>query len=362
MPASDAQIAANRRNSQRSTGPKTTEGKERSRRNSLKHGLTGEGVALTDEDAADVAERIQTLEAELQPSGLSSRLFLRRFAYLSIRLERCERLDTAVYAKRARHAEAEFLDHRLAQVENLAARLSHDPMTNARRLQATPEGIDYLLSHWAELRGDLMNRQRNVWSLNHWSRMERLLGHPEENYRIPRTHALTQALAGYPNNIDPSELEGLNEAERVEWARGELAKVVDAEVERLQAVREGLDPDAIERDRAEAVDRCLFDLQPAMNQVRKYEAATERGMYKALKEFRAMEATLKETGIEPELSPKPEDLASFEPASEREATIEQPEPRTLPPSPLIPETIQFTKTRSLDRAPKSVESLETALC
>src|SRR5256885_551006 len=55
MPASAAQIAANRRNSQLSTGPKTDEGKARSRRNALKHGLTGEGVALPDEAAAEVA-------------------------------------------------------------------------------------------------------------------------------------------------------------------------------------------------------------------------------------------------------------------------------------------------------------------
>jgi len=37
--ASDRQIAANRRNSQRSTGPRTATGKARVRRNALRHGL-----------------------------------------------------------------------------------------------------------------------------------------------------------------------------------------------------------------------------------------------------------------------------------------------------------------------------------
>ena len=37
--ASDRQIAANRRNSQRSTGPRTAVGKARVRRNALRHGL-----------------------------------------------------------------------------------------------------------------------------------------------------------------------------------------------------------------------------------------------------------------------------------------------------------------------------------
>jgi hypothetical protein len=37
--ASEKQIAANRRNAQRSTGPKTEAGKERASRNALCHGL-----------------------------------------------------------------------------------------------------------------------------------------------------------------------------------------------------------------------------------------------------------------------------------------------------------------------------------
>ncbi len=137
MPATDAQIAANRRNSQRSTGPKTEAGKNRSRRNALKHGLTGEGVALPDEDAAEIASRFLELQAELQPRGISSRLLLRRFAFLSVRLERCERLDVAVYAKRIRHAVEEFDDHRMTQVEELSSRLSFEPMTAGRRLAGT---------------------------------------------------------------------------------------------------------------------------------------------------------------------------------------------------------------------------------
>src|SRR5450432_3188682 len=242
MPATEAQIAANRRNSALSTGPKTPEGKERSRRNALKHGLTGEGVALPDEDAAEVASRFQELQEELLPSGLSSRLSLRRFAYLSVRLERCERLDTAVYSKRVRHADEDFVDHRMTRVEELAARLVYDPMTTARRLQNTPEGIDWLVGHWGELRADLMNRERLTWTLNHWSRLERLLGRPEGSFQQSRAHALTEALGGFFVNINPSEVEGLGDPERIEWARDELARIIDAEVERLKGARASLDP------------------------------------------------------------------------------------------------------------------------
>src|SRR5215210_265582 len=47
------QIEANRRNASRSTGPITQEGKLRSRRNAVRHGLTAETVIGALEDADD---------------------------------------------------------------------------------------------------------------------------------------------------------------------------------------------------------------------------------------------------------------------------------------------------------------------
>jgi hypothetical protein len=40
---SEKRLEANRRNAQQSTCPKTIEGKSRSSRNNLRHGLTGQG-------------------------------------------------------------------------------------------------------------------------------------------------------------------------------------------------------------------------------------------------------------------------------------------------------------------------------
>ena len=48
--ASPAQMAANRANAQKSTGPRTLEGKQRASMSALKHGLAAQTVVLPHED------------------------------------------------------------------------------------------------------------------------------------------------------------------------------------------------------------------------------------------------------------------------------------------------------------------------
>jgi len=67
--ATDKQIAANRRNAQKSTGPKSLAGRARSSRNSLRHGLT---KPLTDDPAIlTVAHQLAAAIAVDEP-GLQS--------------------------------------------------------------------------------------------------------------------------------------------------------------------------------------------------------------------------------------------------------------------------------------------------
>ncbi len=66
--ATPEQIEANRRNSTRSTGPKSAKGKATARLNSYKHGLTARTImpVLPQEDAAELEERIQQTIAAMQ--------------------------------------------------------------------------------------------------------------------------------------------------------------------------------------------------------------------------------------------------------------------------------------------------------
>ena len=149
MPTSEAQIAANRANSQRSKGPVTSEGKARSRGNALKHGLTGAGVVLPNEDAAEVERRLAAFEDELNPSGEVGRSLARRAALMSVRMDRCVSQETAALSERVRRADAEFVAPEGVSAEEAArlkaeacARAMFDPSkeaTLARKYEAAAE-------------------------------------------------------------------------------------------------------------------------------------------------------------------------------------------------------------------------------
>ncbi|WP_435009194.1 hypothetical protein P12x_000444 [Tundrisphaera lichenicola] len=301
MPVSEARLIANRANARHSTGPRTPEGKARSRANGLKHGLTGEGVVLPAEDLGEVEALAVELEAELKPSGPMGRILVRRIAVLSVRMDRSVRQESAAIARKVRHAEADFDDRATAEVDHLYDWITAEPAANARRLRRSPEGVDRMLREWAALRADLTHPTRDLWSFTHLDKAENMTGRRMEDLPASRMKALSKAIWGDFSYLEDHEVAGLDERERRAWAAARLVELIDIEMEKLRAHRETLDPDAFALDRAEAADRALFDPSHEATLARKYEAAVERGLYRALRELREVEAN-----SEAETLPAPE--------------------------------------------------------
>src|SRR5262249_57982657 len=82
------QWAANRENAQKSTGPRTEEGKHRSRRNALRHGLTAETVVETLEDPDDYRAFESTIVADYDATTAVERELVLRLASLLWRIRR----------------------------------------------------------------------------------------------------------------------------------------------------------------------------------------------------------------------------------------------------------------------------------
>ncbi len=308
MACSDAQMESNRKNSLKSTGPKTPEGQARSRENSYKHGLTGEGVVLPHEDAEQFDELRATLEREMKPRNTLARDCLARLALLMLKMTRGALHEAKTLAHRMRHAEGEFDQQRLGEADHLYSWIANEPATNARRLRRYPEGIDQLIRALNGLLDDLCYPYALRWGWSHCDRLHHLLGLRREDVPVSRFRALTEASQGKFQHLDPYDGEGQMDGDRSLWARQTLVHLIEAEIGKLKALRETLDHKGLALDRAEAPYRAMFDPSKEAILARKYDAANERSYFRTLKEFRTLNAEATEVIDSPELA---EELGSF---------------------------------------------------
>ena len=92
-PISERQLAANRENAQRSTGPKTPGGKARSAFNGLNHGLFARDVVLAGEDREAYDALLDAMFTDLAPQGDVEEGLARRAADLWWRLGRTAAIE-----------------------------------------------------------------------------------------------------------------------------------------------------------------------------------------------------------------------------------------------------------------------------
>jgi hypothetical protein len=100
---SSRQIEANRRNARKSTGPTTEEGKRRSRRNAVRHGLTAETVIGALEDAEDYQAFEAAIIADYDTQSAVERELVLRLASPLWRLRRTTTMETGLFEIQASH-------------------------------------------------------------------------------------------------------------------------------------------------------------------------------------------------------------------------------------------------------------------
>jgi hypothetical protein len=99
QPATSPRAAANRANSQRSTGPRTTAGKQRSSLNALRHGLTAASPLLPSEAPAAFEDHRRRFFDEYQPATPTESRLVQELSDTSWRLNRIPVLEAALFSQ-----------------------------------------------------------------------------------------------------------------------------------------------------------------------------------------------------------------------------------------------------------------------
>ncbi len=310
----------NRRNAQKSTGPRTPEGKNRSRFNAVKHGMTAKTLVLPGEDPDALQERLDSWIGNLQPQNDVEQFLVEQAVQSSWKLDRADRAEVArlshiietlpVLEANRQQEEAAALGRRLFSDRNgsgsiklqsqilealLPGRKSPtsrplDVLDHAgaivRRLESTGPGCQWMLDRWIELRAIL--DQGQTWPSTEKSRAIRLLGKAPlnltaeewENHCERRRANPHPEIDGYlARKLDRQLVEGLaqDEAATIEELRS-VAEQAIARLEPLTAEHRR----CAEADVARQADLLSFDTSTEGERLRRYQFSCSRSLFRSL--------------------------------------------------------------------------------
>ncbi len=312
MELSEARAETNRKNSLKSTGPKSISGKMRSSQNALKHGFRAEVHSVEDPEA------VQVLAQSIVPTPLDDSPLVDwaagQVASLSLRIERCQASELALRERIVARAEITWDEDRQLAATLLGGTIARRPEEVSARLRESYHGCGWLISRWAML-GHAANLQQGVWTPDQARLAFDLLGTPPE-FREGRQP--DDALDRQPQSPDATE-------GNAGLALRQITELIELQ-DRLAPL------DHADRERAEADLSDYSD--PELKKLRRYEASLQRRLewsFALLEKLSTPEPTDPEPEPEVEPEPEPEPEPEAEPVAKAEPTN-----RSAAPSPSGP--------------------------
>lgn len=286
---SEKRLAANRRNAQRSTGPRTPQGKDQSRQNSLKHGLTGNGIVVAYDVEAKLKEQEQAFAESAQPANVYERTMVSRMALASVRMELCKRAESSRRKARTRRAAGRFERVLVRSLEQGIALFEEDPGEAVKELEATSLGCRWMIDQWKALEQTITSG--GFWAADQFAQAFALVDFAlSDDETATRTRLCHLALvpdlifdeADHLLGIDTSSFtdearlahyaEMLPDAER---ARKTLRSFAQIQITRLEALCERLETEVERPELNERMMAVEIDSSPDGMRLARYDAMNE---------------------------------------------------------------------------------------
>jgi len=150
---SAAQLEANRLNAQKSTGPRTEEGKNKCKLNAFRHGLTSQVAVMTDPDRDAQEKFIKAYVADLKPEGAQETQLVQALAFECWRMNRIRTIEENEFAM--------GFNNNPGNVEALHPEI-HAAMTQSNTFFSKPEKFA-LLSLYEQRLHRNFHRNMSLW-------------------------------------------------------------------------------------------------------------------------------------------------------------------------------------------------------
>ncbi len=343
MPISEAKLAANRRNAQKSTGPRTDEGKEKAKMNATKHGLRAETLIVLEEDPQVLDDRRAAWRDCLLPGDDVEERLVESAVVHTWMQDRARRAQASrinanitnygVDQDQTTEEEVVALGRRLFK-DRLGPLVSYPtgansigtyqcrsattsyagqrddpdvPIDLVLRLQSTLLGCEWLLAEWARLKTIL--DQGQPWVASDKLKAVRLLGKQPfdaiDDKDVAMMFLASFVLKGHSRARWDWEISMEMNSEEIDTFRKNAAtrqldslipsdttKAREALLEIIERVTQRLTTRAdAHRERARvmavlATDFLAFDDSPGGERLRRYDLASGRGLSRALDDLR----------------------------------------------------------------------------
>ena len=270
--ATQEQVEANRRNAQKSTGPKTPEGKAIAKLNAIKHGILSDAVLITKGNGQERKEAYLAfyngLQDYFQPQGTMEDALVEQIVVTLWRKRRVLRYEMGCLRKQ--------LDDCRKTVEepdeDEDEYSSHIPRTARERLAAAKKR---LASHQQEKQylqegyDILSDEEVKNWADSYFRLAEKRGIEAEEPHQVR----------------DKLKVEGLTE----DQIRQALTEVHQSEIEKAEAEIKALEAEAALELERETLLASLPEHGWQLDKIIRYEASLDRQLYKAINQLERLQ-------------------------------------------------------------------------
>jgi hypothetical protein len=256
---SDKKITSNRRNAQKSTGPKSAAGKAIVAQNARTHGLLSRSLIIEGESQEEFSALLRLLSDEFQPVGLVEQALVERVGIALWRQRRLVRAESAEVSLNQQR----FGDEQAREVAGILD-LEYRVYNHIKALDDEPEAMDV----------DGLKAQRKLWQ----SFVDQGVGDTDDPFAcLPRD---VQKMLLKWLEVDAGQIDRVVENKFVSWAD-------------LFEERAGYFESLIHQQRIREVSKLVMQRQALPSKtdlLARYQTALDNDLYKALKALREAQA------------------------------------------------------------------------
>ena len=274
------------------TGPRTVQGKQRSRYNAIKSGVFARFVLLKHESRVDYESVLNGLREDFQPQGTLEMLLVEDLAVLTLRKRRLLQAEAAEIGKGVEFATLESIQaqdrgwwDRLRAGESLGGMLR-----DCSNPIVVHEAIGILTLCRSRLEKFGFYRDEDLWLLRKLYGLDHDGATPLGIFRTHQCYSklATKAPNGNDNALSPDEL------------RNEMLRLYDAEIRRLEILKEA--GEVVDKQRREyQMIAALVPSQIVMERLLRYENHLSREVDRTLNHSSASKESVRGQSVPPSL-------------------------------------------------------------